>query len=281
MTNYLSSRTQYVVLGNTKSRMKPILCSVPQGSVIGPLMYAVFINDLPETVKRLSCEDDSHQDRSTLFSPQCSQCGVLTIYADDLTYTVGSRTWQSNQTSILRSLDEIKLYLNDNGLVLNLPKTSLTEVMIAEKRAKTTGSAPTLTVTNDLGQDKVINNSNFTRILRTNIQNNMSWKAHLESEKKELLPQCRSLLGLLRHRSNLIPRSARRNLVNGLLLSKLRYLMPLWGSVSESLLNKAQILLNTAARWITGLGRKTKIRTLMEAAGWTTIREQVRLSIAV
>ena len=57
--------------------------------------------------------------------------------------------------------------------------------------------------------------------------------------------------------------------------------MPLWGSAAEVHLNRAQVLLNTAARWITGLGRKTKVRMLMEELDWLTIREQVMVSTAI
>ena len=142
-----------------------------------------------------------------------------------------------------------------------------------------TGAPPTLFVTDDLGEEKDIEDTTYTRILGTNLQNNLRWNAYMETGKKSLLPQCRRLIGKLRHNSSLIPMRSRRNIINGLLISKLKYLMPLWGSAAESHINKAQILLNTAARWVTGLGKKTKIRSLMEAADWLSIREQVLVSV--
>ena len=142
--DYLRSRTQYVVIGRTNSTMKAVKCGVPQGSVIGPLLYAIFMNEMTEVVTRQNCPNVEHRDRRQLFGTNCRECGFLTLYADDSILVTGSRRRDQNQENIKRCLDEIQDYLNDNKLVLNLPKTSLTEIMITQKRVKTTGVPPTL-----------------------------------------------------------------------------------------------------------------------------------------
>ena len=117
IADYLRHRTQYVVLGRSKSIMKTVEHGVPQGSVIGPLLYAVYVNDLSEAVKNTDCENTVHAVRQKLFGTQCRDCGILTSYADDSTYTVGSRIRQDNQNNIIRALDEISKYLTDNKTI--------------------------------------------------------------------------------------------------------------------------------------------------------------------
>ena len=116
--------------------MKPVKKGVPQGSVIGPLLFAIFTNKMSQAVKNPAYRGSSHLERRTLFGKQCSECGIMTTFADDSTYTITSRTRQSNQINIRRSLDEIECYLNDNKLCINQKKTALTECMIAQKKGR-------------------------------------------------------------------------------------------------------------------------------------------------
>ena len=181
----------------------------------------------------------------------------------------------------MRNLDEIKCFLNDNQLAINVEKTSLTELMIHQKKSKTPGDPPSLLVRKQSGEDKEIKDSSYTRVLGANLQSNLTWNTHLEVGNKALLPSVRQQLGRLRHLGNLIPRKSRENLARGMILSRLNYLMPLWGGAANSLIRKAQTTLNTTARWVTGLPRRTRISKLMDKTGWYSIREQIRISTAL
>ena len=175
----------------------------------------------------------------------------------------------------------MSLYLNDNCLVVNAPKTQLTECMIGQKRGKVTGVPPTVTVEKTPGIFKTIQNSEYMRILGANVSGNLLWHHHLESGVKALLPAARRQLGLLRHLGNKLPMRTRNNLAKGLILSRLNYLMPLWGGAPDTLINKVQVLLNTTARWVSGKGRRTRVSKLMEVVGWFSIREQIYISTAL
>ena len=60
--SYLTYRTQYVVIGASQSRMVSVNRGVPQGSVVGPLLYAVYTNDITEVVKNQGCRGSSTQE---------------------------------------------------------------------------------------------------------------------------------------------------------------------------------------------------------------------------
>ena len=49
--NYLSEREQFVIINGVESEREKILCGVPQGSILGPMLFLLFINDLPGTTE--------------------------------------------------------------------------------------------------------------------------------------------------------------------------------------------------------------------------------------
>ena len=109
----------------------------------------------------------------------------------------------------------------------------------------------------------------------------MTWKAHLESGPKVLLPSLRKSISALKFLGKRIPNSCRNTLVKGLVTSKLAYLICIWGGATENWQKKAQIVLNLAARWVTSLPKKTRIDDLMVAAGWLDVREMTLNSVGV
>ena len=62
ITEYLSFRTQYVSVGGADSIMKPISTGIPQGSILGPAIYSIYVNELSEVINDYDeCEDRIHR----------------------------------------------------------------------------------------------------------------------------------------------------------------------------------------------------------------------------
>lgn len=98
--NYLSNRTQTVVINGKKSKSMTIKCGVPQGSILGPLLFLIFINDVT---------------KSTEF--------MTSLFADDTTLQFHGKTLQELETKTNRELEKISDWFDCNQLTLHPNKT--------------------------------------------------------------------------------------------------------------------------------------------------------------
>ena len=274
--SYLEFRSNYVAIGTAKSRMYAVEHGVPQGSVLGPLLYLVYINDIPLAIEDDDCHNMVHMEGDRLFGRHCKDCGNMTIFADDAEYLVTSNSRGKNQDKIEDKFLRIMDYLNAHGLEVNQAKTNLTEYMTRQKRGRLTGIPPELTVAESIKdkiEDKHITDSKYCRILGGNLKNDLSWDAHLSTGKKAVLPAVRKQLGALSKLRNTLSQKAKLKIANSLIISKLSYIVCLWGNTTTSQLRKAQVCINLAARFVLGANRTTSQKKLMEDCNWLTATE--------
>ena len=277
--SYLEYRSSFVSIGTAESVIKPLKYGVPQGSVLGPLLYLIYVNEFPAATRDDNCGDLSHMDNTQLFGKHCQKCGSVTIFADDAQFLVTSNDRNQNQESLIRNFDRIVEFLNANGLSVNQGKTGLTEYMSKQKRGRLRGQPPELRVTEiveNIEVEKVISDVNYCRILGANLKNNQSWEAHLTTGKKAILPAVRRQLGALQSLRHVLSRKAKLQLVNSLILSRLIYGISLWGNTTANQKMKVQVVLNRAARFILDKPKKTRQTELMTQCNWLNVNELTR-----
>ena len=148
--NYLNNRQQFVKLGNVKSKLIPMLIGVPQGSILGPLLFSIYINDLPKSGPKLNC----------------------IMYADDTTLYSSLENSDSNniEREINYELEKVNLWLKANKLSLNVKKT---KCMFFHKRK-------TLPHINLSLNDVIIENVPKFNYLGIIIDEHLSWNSHIE-----------------------------------------------------------------------------------------------------
>jgi len=106
LTSYLSDRFQYVNYGGIDSCLLKITCGIPQGSVLGPLLFIIFINDLANV----------------------SDLGNFILFADDLNLFVQNKDRNLLYTNANKALAEIYDYCLSNRLVINFDKCCLSNL---------------------------------------------------------------------------------------------------------------------------------------------------------
>ena len=100
--SYLSQRYQYISITGNDSNLMKITCCVPQGSVLGPLLFLLFISDLPNVSKKLS----------------------FYLFADDISIYYESESPEKLSKKVNTKLRYVKNWLDSNKLSLNIDKTN-------------------------------------------------------------------------------------------------------------------------------------------------------------
>ena len=169
--SYLSHRSQYVTIGTRSSTYMNVTSGVPQGSVLGPILYVLYVNELPSIINDVDCADAAHvsSEVSNLFCENCDKCGQIPTYADDSTVVITTKNRFESQDRLFTIIDRVKTYLAANSLSLNIGKTEIVEIMVRQKRVRLPGLPPQLSVTKTDGTLKVILAKDHCRLLGANL----------------------------------------------------------------------------------------------------------------
>ena len=131
--SYLTHRSQGVYIDGHMSNLLALEAGVPQGSILGPIYYTIFTNELPQVVHEADCplHDDLDAD---LFTIQCQGCGGICCYADDSTYTVRGADPKTLTEKLTKKYKVVADFLTDNKLKVNDDKTHLLVLTTRQKR---------------------------------------------------------------------------------------------------------------------------------------------------
>ena len=224
--SYLSDRSQFVSINGHNSTKMEISCGVPQGSVLGPLLFLIYINDLPNVSNKIKTY----------------------LFADDTNIYLESETISELVQIVNKELKLVKKWIDANLLSLNISKTNYIIF-----------HSPAMPIPTDIvikiGREHVTR-SNYVKFLGMLLDENLSWKFHLFELSKKLARTC----GILFKIRDLLPTNTLINVYNSLFMSFLQYGIIVWGQTSASYIDPIFKLQKRALRAISH--KHTRSRTL-------------------
>ena len=117
--SYLSNRKQCVSIDGILSTFLNVSIGVPQGSILGPIFYIIYTNDLPEIVHEHLNENPDVSTENFY----CDECGGICCFADDSTYSCSGKTQEILNEKLAVNYEKIANYMDSNRLKLNGEKT--------------------------------------------------------------------------------------------------------------------------------------------------------------
>ena len=232
LKSYLSGRTQRTKIKNVLSELASILWGVPQGSVLGPLLFLIYINDLPNA--------------SELFS---------WLFADDTALALSSDNIQDLEKRFNCEVNKVQNWLLANRLSVHyMDKTQFMLVQAPNKKGRAIASSNFRLF---MGEHEIERTDNY-KYLGIFIDDKLNW----DIQVKKLCSKLSSVCGVISKVRHYLGREALMLIYNSLFDSRLRYGILAWGTTSEQKLSKLRSLQNRAVRFITFSSFRTSVAPL-------------------
>ena len=212
--SYLTNRTQYVKVNGVKSSCQPILFGVPQGSILGPLLFLIFINDLP--------------DATSLY---------VKLFADDTFLCAQNTNFTLLQSEVNTELNKVATWLLSNKLTLNISKSKF--MIITRKHHVPSFSLAV--------KDNYLEECDSYKYLGIFIDKKLSWHTHIQYVTKKVLKAC-GAMAKLRH---CVCIETLKNVYYSLVYSYVRYGLMIWGKSSPSALSSLYSAIHKVLRIMT------------------------------
>ena len=212
INDYLSRRTQYVSTLGESSELEDIIYGVPQGSVLGPLLFLIYMNDI------VNCVNDKLNIK-------------LVLYADDTNIFVieESRAAAINKANIV--LAKINEFMKSNLLHINIEKCCF---IYFNPHLKEDNDIETVKNEKVYIAGKCISEVNQARFLGVIIDNRLTWEPHITKLHKKLNSQ----VGILNRICRNIPKKHYKSLYYSLFESHLSYCISVFGKAPKYMLEK-------------------------------------------
>lgn len=213
LSTYLSNRAQCVRVKDAYSNYITNTMGVPQGSVLGPLLFSLYINDLPQHCKGVDVQ----------------------LYADDTVLYVHGKNALIAAEKLTHAMQGVVQWLEQSCLTLNISKT---KGMFFYK-----SKGQTRTASIKIRHESIDIVTEF-KYLGVTLDSNLNFKKHIKKMTKTI----KYNLANFRHIRSLLPMDVAKTFMHGLIFSHISYCITCWGQANESTIRPLKSLYKQALK---------------------------------
>lgn len=245
--SYLSQRQQCVKLGTSFSTPLTIKSGVPQGSILGPLLFLIYINDIGLLLNQSDID----------------------LYADDTTLYATGANPSEIQTNLQNDIYSIQKWCTLNNMMINPNKS---KCMLIGSKQKIKNINLNLKIDNN-----AIENVTSHKILGLYIDKHLQWKVHIDKTCSKIS----SKITLLKKISNYLTFDMKKLFHNSYILTTFDYCCTIWGSANKTNLTKVNVLQKRAAKVILQKPNRTPSKELFLQLKWLSFNNRCKYHTAI
>ena len=239
--SYLTDRTQATKFSSITSDEEKVLAGVPQGSILGPILFIAFTADLAETV----------------------HCKVV-AYADDAALLVSAPTWKQLKLRIEDNVVQAQAWYTANGLQINSTKT---EFMVIKQRG-------TFEITIKNGPEQVtIKSKDCLKVLGMKIDSHLTWRNHASQIRSRATNAIRNIA----RTNNFLPQTSRVILTNALVVPHFNYGDIIYDGCTADVKEELERSQNYAAKAILGRTKRSSSTTALKDLKWIPLHQRRKI----
>jgi len=244
--SYITNRQHYSSWNENNSPTCSLNIGVPQGSILGPLLFLIYINDIVNS----------------------SQALTFVLFADDTTVYTSHKYIDTAINSMNNELQRVAKWFDANKLSLNVSKT---QTMLLSRKKKLT---PSISVSI---KDQEIARVAKTKFLGVVVDEHLTWKDHIALISNKISKSC----GIIFQIRNSLTDSAKKLIYNSLIHPYITYCLNVYASTYPTNLKPLELSQKRAIRALSVVGRRDHTAPLFEHWRILPIKNQITYSSAI
>lgn len=252
--SYLSGRQQYVTLNGLDSDLMQINHGIPQGSLLGPLMFIVYINDLPFYIQSTDVSVD--------------------LYADDtsISYSSDVNNMVKMQNTLTSTLNDIETWATANKLPLNESKTKVMLITGKRLNAKLSPEEKQLKIVTS--NNEMLEQVDSSRLLGLELDSELTFETHVNYLSKKISQRT----GILNKIKSCLPLDQRLLFYNSLIKPIMNYASVVWHTCSKDSMQRILRLQKRAARIVLDAEPRSSSVRLFNKLRWLPFYNEAKIA---